>query len=161
MRRFISFALPLLLSLWLPAALVLAGTPLVGNGSFTWNSTRLPPTIPLSAATRVAAAYLSQQTEPDQAAFVQITNVQRRGNITEIVFYGWQLHYAGLVSVNARCGQTGLTLLVNGASPVYGGEGGSTLLWPPESVLADIPDPSPSCPDAGTGLAKVAPYNSR
>jgi hypothetical protein len=143
MRRIIRFALPLLLSLLPPAALVLADAP--PASTFIWASTQLPASISLSDATAAADAYLPQAAAPDQEEFVQITNTERRGNVTSVVFYGWRLHYSVLVSEKASCGQPGLTLLVNGNPGVYAGGDGNGPFWPAGSVVADIPDPAP-CP---------------
>jgi hypothetical protein len=148
MRRIPRFALPLLLSLLLPAALVLADAP--PAGTFIWVSTQVAASISLSDATAAADAYLPQATTPDQDEFVQITNNEPRGDVSTVVFYGWRLHYPGLVSKYASCGQTGLTLLVNGKPDVYAGGDGNGPFWPAGSVVADIPDPAP-CPAPPAG----------
>lgn len=107
-------------------------------GTLSWQSIRLQPTIPLNVARQAAERYLGQPANSDQAAFVQITDSARYGNVTKTVFYGWRLHYPDIAFKNAKTGATakaGLTLLINGADPVPGG-------WPAKALVAAFTDPN-------------------
>lgn len=107
-------------------------------GTLSWKNTRAKPTLSIDAAKLAASQYLGQTATTDQAAFVQITDSARYGNVTSTVFYGWQLHYSGIAIKNAKTGETGtvnLTLLINGADQVSGG-------WPAKALVAAFTDPN-------------------
>lgn len=106
------------------------------SGSFSWVATRLKPTIGLDIAMAAGSKHLEKEAIPDQKEFMQITDSTRRGNVERVVFYGWRLHYAGVVS---KTGRPGLTLLINGSTAVG-------TIWPPRSVVAEIADPDPTTP---------------
>lgn len=105
-------------------------------GTLSWKPTQVKPTITIDTAKQAASQYLGQTATTDQAAFVQITDAARYGNVASTVFYGWKLHYPGIAIKNAKTGESGtvgLTLLINGGDPVNGG-------WPPKTLVAAFTD---------------------